>query len=101
MATHPDIQKKAKGLINDVIGHHAARLPSLDDRKQLPYIDAIIRETLRWRQVAPLGVPHTTTEDDVYKGYFIPKGKSESRFHTLVKLLLTLLLGTTVLPNVM
>ncbi|KAF8869033.1 cytochrome P450, partial [Infundibulicybe gibba] len=22
----------------------------------------------------PLGLPHTSTEDDVYKGYFIPKG---------------------------
>ncbi|KAF8868693.1 cytochrome P450, partial [Infundibulicybe gibba] len=24
--------------------------------------------------VLPLGVPHTSTDDDVYKGYFIPKG---------------------------
>lgn len=22
-----------------------------------------------------LGVPHTATEDDVYEGYFIPKGR--------------------------
>lgn len=31
-------------------------------------------ESQRWVPVAPIGVPHRTTEDDVYKGYFIPKG---------------------------
>ena len=74
MATHPHVLEKARKLTDDVIGNRTARLPTLDDRKHLPYIEAIIRETLRWRQVAPLGVPHTTTEDDVFKGYFIPKG---------------------------
>ncbi|RXW13688.1 hypothetical protein EST38_g12163 [Candolleomyces aberdarensis] len=31
-------------------------------------------ELLRWHQPVPLGVAHATSEDDVYKGYFIPKG---------------------------
>lgn len=30
---------------------------------------------MRWKPVAPLGVAHCTTEDDVYGGYFIPKGE--------------------------
>jgi cytochrome P450 len=46
----------------------------------MPYVDAVCKEILRWRLVLPLGVAHATTEDNVYKGYFIPK-------------------GTTVLPN--
>jgi len=29
---------------------------------------------MRWNPVAPLGVAHRSREDDVYKGYHIPKG---------------------------
>jgi len=29
---------------------------------------------LRWRPVAAGGIPHATTQDDYYEGYFIPKG---------------------------
>lgn len=31
-------------------------------------------KTLRWRPVAPSGIPHTLIQDDYYKGYFLPKG---------------------------
>ncbi|KAJ7600552.1 hypothetical protein C8J56DRAFT_768475, partial [Mycena floridula] len=41
----------------------------------LPYIEAIVRETFRYRPVLPLGVPRSNTEDDIYDGYHIPKGK--------------------------
>ena len=30
---------------------------------------------MRWRPAMPMGVAHTTTENDIYEGYFIPKGK--------------------------
>ncbi|KAI0064827.1 cytochrome P450 [Artomyces pyxidatus] len=50
------------------------RLPSDEDRSRLPYVEALCKEVLRWRTVVPLGIPHVNTEDDVYKGYFIPKG---------------------------
>ena len=30
-------------------------------------------QTLRWRPVAPGGVPHALTRDDTYEGYFLPK----------------------------
>jgi len=45
-----------------------------EDRSSLAYIDAIIQETLRWHPVAPLGIPHATVNEDVYEGYYIPKG---------------------------
>ncbi|KAJ7459915.1 cytochrome P450 [Mycena latifolia] len=72
MAVHPEIQKKAQNEIDAVIGPH--RLPEFKDRPSLPYIEALYREVMRWKPVLPLGVAHATTEDDVYEGYFIPKG---------------------------
>ncbi|KAJ7075424.1 cytochrome P450 [Mycena belliarum] len=50
------------------------RLPTYADQESLPYINAIVKESLRWELVIPLGVPHKSTEDDVYNGYFIPAG---------------------------
>ena len=41
----------------------------------MPYTDAVYREVMRMRPVLPMGLPHTSTEDDVYNGYLIPKGR--------------------------
>ncbi|KAF8872243.1 cytochrome P450 [Infundibulicybe gibba] len=72
MATNPDVQRKAQDEIDAVIG--TDRLPNSGDRSSLPYVEALYREVMRWRPAVPLGVPHTSAEDDVYKGFFIPKG---------------------------
>ncbi|KAG2069904.1 cytochrome P450 [Suillus decipiens] len=72
MVLYPDVQKRAQAEIDSVIGRD--RLPTFEDRESLPYVDAIMRETFRWEPVVPLGVPHATTSDDIYDGYFIPKG---------------------------
>ncbi|EGO24745.1 hypothetical protein SERLADRAFT_449501 [Serpula lacrymans var. lacrymans S7.9] len=72
MLLHPEIQKKAQVEIDAVVGQ--GRLPDFDDRASMPYIDAIVRETLRWHPVVPLGIAHAATESDVYEGYHIPKG---------------------------
>ncbi|KIJ41713.1 hypothetical protein M422DRAFT_229524 [Sphaerobolus stellatus SS14] len=72
MAMHPNVQEKAQAEIDSVVGTH--RLPNFSDRESLPYVNAIIKETLRWQNVSPLNDPHLLTEDDVYNGYFIPKG---------------------------
>jgi len=49
------------------------RLPVFSDRDNLPYVEATVKEALRWHPVAPMGLPHTSTEDDLCEGYFIPK----------------------------
>ncbi|KAF8880396.1 cytochrome P450 [Infundibulicybe gibba] len=72
MATNPEVQWKAQAEIDAVIGPE--RLPEPSDRSSLPYVEALYREVMRWRPVLPLGLPHTSTEDDIYKGFFIPKG---------------------------
>jgi cytochrome P450 len=53
MVLYPDIQKKAQQELDSVIGR--GRLPEFTDRPSLPYIDSIVKETIRWNPVAPLG----------------------------------------------
>ncbi|KAE9390851.1 cytochrome P450 [Gymnopus androsaceus JB14] len=72
MAMYPDVMKRAQAELDEVVGQD--RLPLLSDRPRLPYIEAIVSESLRWHPVAPLGFPHRLTEDDYYEGYFLPKG---------------------------
>ncbi|KIM46552.1 hypothetical protein M413DRAFT_24257 [Hebeloma cylindrosporum] len=72
MVLYPDVMRKAQREIDTVVG--SGRLPTFADAPYLPYVRAIVMEVLRWRPVTPLGVPRRTTEDDWYKGYFIPKG---------------------------
>jgi len=72
MTVFPEVQWKAQEEIDRVVG--TGRLPTFEDRENLPYVDAVVKEALRWHPVAPLGLPHVSTEDDTYNGYFIPKG---------------------------
>jgi len=73
MACFPEVQRKAQAEIERVVGPD--RLPTMADEPQLPYIRAMIKETLRWMPTTITGaVPHATSKDDEYNGYFIPKG---------------------------
>ena len=89
MALHPDKLKLAHEELDRVVG--VDRLPTISDRARLPYVNAIIRETMRWHPALPLsefhsrgvvdfllttstGIARCTSEDDLYEGYDIPKG---------------------------
>jgi cytochrome P450 len=72
MTVFPEVQKIAQEELDRVIG--SDRLPVSADRANLPYIEAIMKETHRWHLVAPMCLPHCSTEEDVYDGYRIPKG---------------------------
>jgi cytochrome P450 len=69
---HPGFISSAQKELDSVVG--SSRLPDFADVEHLPYIQAVVEETFRWRHITPIGVPHATTQDDWYKGYFIPKG---------------------------
>ncbi|KAJ7721504.1 cytochrome P450, partial [Mycena metata] len=72
MILYPDVQKRAQSEIDSIVGRH--RLPTFKDQAHLPYITALVRETLRWRPALPMGLPHAVIKDDIYGDYFIPKG---------------------------
>ncbi|KAL0568030.1 cytochrome p450 [Marasmius crinis-equi] len=72
MGMYPDIQKKAQAELEKVIG--SGRIPGYEQRPNLPYIEAIFRETLRWSPVVPLGLWKATSEEDIVDGYYVPKG---------------------------
>ncbi|KIO10098.1 hypothetical protein M404DRAFT_130775 [Pisolithus tinctorius Marx 270] len=53
MVLHPDVQRQAQEEIDRVVG--TDRLPNFGDRPNLPYVEAILLETLRWVPAVPLG----------------------------------------------
>ncbi|KAL4062922.1 cytochrome P450 [Scleroderma yunnanense] len=71
MVLYPEVQTKAQEEIDRVVGTN--RLPDFQDRTSLPYVEAVYLETLRWKPVSPMGLPHMTTTSDVYEGMYIPK----------------------------
>ncbi|KAJ3735303.1 cytochrome P450 [Lentinula guzmanii] len=72
MLMNPEIQRKAHEQLEQVLG--PGDLPSFSDELSLPYITAIAQEALRHNPVTPLAFPHALTQDDIYEGYFLPKG---------------------------
>ena len=72
MIAYPAVQARAHAELDEVVGF--ARSPTFADVPFLPYIRAMVKETLRWSSVVPFGVPHASNADDWYDGTFIPKG---------------------------
>ena len=67
MLHYPDVMRKVQAELDTVVG--LERMPEYSDEESLPYIRAVINETLRWRPVAVLGgTAHAVTADDIYEG---------------------------------
>ncbi|KAE8389473.1 cytochrome P450 [Aspergillus alliaceus] len=68
---HPEAVSAAQEELQRVLGNN--RLPNFKDMDNLPFIDAFIKEVLRWRPLAAIGAPHSLTEEDSYLGFVFPK----------------------------
>ncbi|KAK7052824.1 hypothetical protein VNI00_004143 [Paramarasmius palmivorus] len=71
MICHPEIQRKGQEELDRVVGQD--RLPTFDDKENLPYVYAIINEVMRYQPVNPAALAHLVSEEDEYNGYRIPK----------------------------
>ncbi|XP_059186650.1 cytochrome P450 2G1-like [Centropristis striata] len=69
---YPQTQENMQQEIDTVIGKE--RCPYMEDRKSLPFTDAVIHEIQRFMDIAPLNVPHYALQDISFRGYTIPKG---------------------------
>ncbi|KAJ7589639.1 cytochrome P450 [Mycena floridula] len=72
MVLYPEIRRKVQEELEAVTGPD--RLPDFSDRDVFPYLECVLKETLRWNPVVPLGIPHRLIEPDMYRGMYIPKG---------------------------
>lgn len=64
MMLYPAVLKRAQEELKRVVGDD--RLPGFADRPNLPYINAIVKETLRWETVVPTGSPPKIASIDQY-----------------------------------
>lgn len=75
MITHPEAQARAREEIDRVCTSGGSlRLPRMSDLSEMPYVAAMIKETLRWRPTVPIVPPHQVTENLEFDGHFIPAG---------------------------
>ncbi|XP_041516947.1 cytochrome P450 2C26-like isoform X2 [Microtus oregoni] len=69
---HPHVTAKVQEEIDLVVGRQ--RSPCLQDRKQMPYTDAVIHEIQRFIDITPNNLPHEVTCDVKFRNFLIPKG---------------------------
>ncbi|XP_056359474.1 cytochrome P450 2K4-like [Oenanthe melanoleuca] len=72
MMKYPEIQRKIQEEMNHVI--EPGELPRLEDRKKMPYTEAVLHEIQRFANIVPMGVSRSTPRDVNFRGYVIPKG---------------------------
>uniref|UniRef100_A0A669R3M2 Cytochrome P450 family 2 subfamily W member 1 n=1 Tax=Phasianus colchicus TaxID=9054 RepID=A0A669R3M2_PHACC len=72
MMKYPEIQRRIQEEMNQVI--EPGEMPKLEDRKKMPYTDAVIHEIQRFANIVPMGVSRSTPSDVNFQGYVIPKG---------------------------
>ncbi|XP_049643458.1 cytochrome P450 2B11-like [Suncus etruscus] len=72
MLKYPHVAERVQKEIDQVLGSH--RAPTLKDRTNMPYTDAVIHEIQRFWDLTPIGLPHSVTKDTHFRGYMIPKG---------------------------
>ncbi|CAK9164713.1 unnamed protein product [Ilex paraguariensis] len=69
---NPHTMQKARNEIMQKIGTN--RLVKESDIDQLPYLQAVLKETIRLHPAAPLMLPHKARNDAELLGFTIPKG---------------------------
>ena len=69
MINFPSVQSRAQAELDQVVGR--ARLPKLQDKKDLPYMMALVDEIHRHATIAIFAVNHVPMHDTNFKGKVI------------------------------
>ncbi|XP_073332389.1 cytochrome P450 2J4-like [Pagrus major] len=72
MIYYPPIQERIQAEIDAVVG--SSRQPSMTDRDDMPYTNAVVHEIQRMGNIIPLNVVHMASKDTTLDKYTIPKG---------------------------
>ncbi|XP_013073177.2 cytochrome P450 2J2-like [Biomphalaria glabrata] len=72
MLNYPQVQKKIFDEINTQIG--SGRVPSIQDRPKLVYLNAAIKETQRFASIVPQSVIRSCSKTLTIRNYTIPEG---------------------------
>lgn len=72
MMAHPEIQERVQEELDTVVG--PSHVICYEDRKILPFTNAVIHETQRMSSMASLGIVHKCTKDTTIQGLPISKG---------------------------
>ncbi|KAE8579519.1 hypothetical protein XENTR_v10024075 [Xenopus tropicalis] len=72
MMKYPEIQKKVQKEIKEVV--RPGQLPKVEDRRNMPYTDAVIHEIQRFANIVPMNVSRATVRDVNFRGFLIPRG---------------------------
>eukprot|EP00475_Leptophrys_vorax_P038939 TRINITY_DN6954_c0_g1_i4.p1 TRINITY_DN6954_c0_g1~~TRINITY_DN6954_c0_g1_i4.p1 ORF type:complete len:534 (-),score=139.70 TRINITY_DN6954_c0_g1_i4:1604-3205(-) len=75
-AKRPDIQQKCFDEVDRFAKANSGRLPSFADQKEVPYLDATLKEILRFMPPGPLGVARFPSVDAKVCGTTIPAGST-------------------------
>ncbi|KAL1748709.1 cytochrome P450 [Schizophyllum fasciatum] len=72
MLDRPELLKRAQSELDAVLD--AGQLPDFADQERLPFVNAIVLESLRYVPVAPASISHfySGKTPDIYRGYVIP-----------------------------
>jgi trans-cinnamate 4-monooxygenase len=71
VVNHPSVQQKIRDELRKTLGDQPLTESNLET---LPYLQAVVKETLRLHSPIPLLVPHMNLEEAKLGGYTIPKG---------------------------
>ncbi|THH08829.1 hypothetical protein EW145_g2435 [Phellinidium pouzarii] len=72
MTLSPEVVRRAQEEIDLVVG--LDRLPTIEDRPNLPYLECIVKEVFRFNPAVPISIPHQSMKVDTYRGWTIPAG---------------------------